>query len=221
MLHLRAAVRSGVPWRRALVEAMGLWTLPQENHKGRDFCYLIGGEAFDWLTLAERLCEEVADQVNEEEREQLLFFGQLDQEMSQETFRELLGAAKYRAFLNYWYGVVVEEGLQLAVEAAVRKRHRALCYPDSEELVEEVFSHLYGATRRELLQEFRTRSNLLPDADLTLTQLKEFTYWLFKRRVHIWDPARVASDTQRGIQQLKQLGQSLDPAAEFETSPHQ
>ena len=214
VLHLRAAVRSGVPWQRALLQAMGLWTLAQETRQGRTYQYLIRGEAFDWLTLAERLCGELEGAVPEDEKERLLFLGQFDQEMTPEGFRDLLGPSKYRAFLNYWYGVVVEEALQLAVEQDVRKRHLARCFSDSEDLVEEVFTHLYRSSRKELLAEFRDQAKLPPGDDLSLTNVKEFTYLLFKRRVRLWDPARVASDTQRGIEQLKLLGQSMAPVAE-------
>jgi hypothetical protein len=212
VLHLRSAIRSGLPWQRALLQAVGLWTLSQETYRGRSYQYLIQGEAFDWLTLAERLSFELDGSATEPEKERLLFLGQLDQEVTPQVFRDLLGPAKYGAFLNYWYGVVVEEALQLAVEQDVRKRHLARCFSDSEDLVEEAFTHLYRSSRTDLLVEFRTQANLLPRDDLSLTNLKEFTYWLFKRRVRLWDPARVASDTQRGIEQLKQLGQSMAPA---------
>jgi hypothetical protein len=218
VLHLRAAVRSGVPWQRALLQAMGLWTLAQETYGGRTYQYLIQGEAFDWLTLAERLCWEVDGAVPEDEKERLLFLGQFDQEMAPEVFRDLLGPSKYRAFLNYWYGVVVEEALQLAVEQDVRKRHLARCFSDSEDLVEEAFTHLYRSSRTDLLVEFRDQAKLPPGGDLSLTNVKEFTYWLFKRRLRLWDPARVASDTQRGIEQLKLLGQSMAPVAEADGS---
>ena len=52
-------------------------------------------------------------------------------------FRDFIGPTKYRAYLNYWYGVIVEEALQLAVEEEVRKRYRARGYPDSEDFDEE------------------------------------------------------------------------------------
>ena len=32
--------------------------------------------------------------------------------------------------------------------------------------------------------------------------MKEFTYWLFKRRVNSSDSARVASDTKKGLVKL-------------------
>jgi hypothetical protein len=216
VLHLRSAVRSGAPWYQAMLEAVGLWTLPHEVHEGRIYQYLILGEAFDWLLLAERLCPELNGAIGDEEREALLFNGKLPEDVTQEMFQELL---------NYWYGVVMEEALQLATEEEVRKRHRARCYPDSEELVEEAFTHLYGKTRADLLEELRQEAKKNPlcsfgknesgGLDLNLTDLKKFTYWLFKRRVNMWDPARVASDTRKGIRRLHLLEQGQPPGNGF------
>ena len=65
--HLKQAIAGGRPWHIALLEAIGLWTCPEENHNGHLYCYLIDGEAFDWLLLAERLCLEIADIIPEQE----------------------------------------------------------------------------------------------------------------------------------------------------------
>ena len=207
LLHLKSALRAGVPWHRALLEAVGLWTLPQEVYQGRDFPYLIQGEAFDWLLLAERFCSELDGLVPQEDWERLLFSGELPEKVEPELFRDLLGTNKYRAHLNYWYGVVVEEALQLAVEEEVRKRHLARCYADSEDLVEEAFSQLYGSTRSVLLEEFRLQAHIPRHRALSISDVKEFTYWAHKRRLKIWDPARVASDTMKGIKRLRLLQQ--------------
>ena len=43
------------PWYQILLKAIGIWTLPFETYQGREFKYLIHGEALDWLTLAERI----------------------------------------------------------------------------------------------------------------------------------------------------------------------
>ena len=208
--HLKAVAQSGAPWHRALLETIGLWTQPQEEFQGRTYQYLIQGEAFDWLVLAERLCGELDGVIPAEEKELLLFWGQLPETVQPEVFRDLLGINKYRAYLNFWYGVVVEEALQLSVEEDVRKRHIALCYADTEELVEGAFVHLYNATRAELLEEFRQQTHLPKSRHLSLSDVKEFTYWLHKRRLKIWDPARVASDTNKGIKRLRLLEQATE-----------
>ncbi len=217
VLHLKSAVAAGAPWYQALLEAVGLWTLPGEVYQGRRYQYLIQGEALDWLLLAERLVGELngGGEIPAGARESLLFEGRLPPEVSDDTFRRLIGATKHRAYLNYWYGVVLEEALQLAVEEEVRKSHRARCFPDSEDLVEEAFALLYAKNRSDLWQDFCLKSERTPTpyvgpegADSpgwSLSDVKEFTYWLFKRRVNYWDPARVASDTRKAMQKLSSL----------------
>ena len=209
--HLKSAVRAGVPWHQALLEAVGLWTLPQEVFQDRTYQYLIEGEAFDWLVLAERLCAEMDGVIPAEEKERLLFRGVLPLQEDAQTFQDYLGAGKYRGYLNYWYGVVVEEALQLAVEDEVRKRHKARGYSDSEDLVEDAFTQLYGETRTALLEEFRLHAHIRRNRGLTLSDLKGFTYWLFKRRVNMWDPARVGSDARKGIRRLQALESGQEP----------
>ena len=212
--HLKAQILAGVPWRRALLEAVGMWTMPQEEYQGRTYRYLIHGEAFDWLVLAERLCTELDGVIPADEKERLLFSGRLPESIGPDLFRELMGASKYPAYLNFWYGVVVEEALQLSVEEDVRKRHIARCYADTEDLIEEVFVHLYGATRTSLIEEFRLEVRHPRSLPFSLSDMKEFTYRLHKRRLKMWDPARVASDTNKGIKRLQLLEQATGVARE-------
>lgn len=214
LLHLKKQVLSGKPWHRALLEAIGLWTQPQEEFRGRTYRYLIHSEAFDWLVLAERLCAELDGIIPAEEKEDLLFWGKFPETVEPEEFRKLLGVNKHGAYLNYWYGVVVEEALQLSVEEAVRKRHTARGYTDNEEFIDEVFTHLYEASKADLLEDFRTQVHLTSRQPLTLSDNKEFTYWLHKRRIKIWDPARVASDTNRGMRRLGLLEQATGAGSE-------
>ena len=210
--HLRTALAAGAPWPQALLEAMSLWTLPEESHDGRRYKYLIQGEAFDWLLLAERLCVETDGAIPAHEKEALLFTGRLPESVGDDDFREMLGPHKYRAYLNFHYGVVLEEALQLSAEESSRKRHLARGYVDSEELVEEAFRHLYQQPRTELLDEFRKESRHDRRRGLTLSDLNEFTYWLHKRRINLWDPARVASDTRQAIKCLERLAAGNPPA---------
>ena len=210
LLHLRTALAAGAPWPRALLEAMGRWTMPEEVYEGRKYRYLIQGEAFDWLLLAERLCADVDGAIPAEEKEHLLFTGQMPDSVDENQFRDYLGPSKYRAYMNFHYGVVLEEALQLASEEEVRKRHLAQAYPDTEELTEEAFSRLYGKPRTELLKAFQKDTKKDRRRNLTLSDLNEFTYWLHKLRIKMWDPARVASDTRKAIGRLELLEQHSD-----------
>ena len=207
--HFRKAVESGEPWTFALLEAIGMWTTASEEHDGRKYSYLLQGEAFDWIVLAERLCGDIDGLVPSDEKEELLFGGLLPEEVDDRSFKNLIGPGKHQAVLNFWYGVVVEEALQLAVEEEVRKRHLAKGYADREDLVEDAFTILYQETRTNLARSFLKSKGAPARRSMSLTELKEFTYWLFKRRVELWDPARVASDTRKGLERLKRLKASV------------
>ncbi len=202
--HLRQAVASGADWFAALMEAIALWQRPDETVNGRRYRYLIEGEAFDWLLLAERLCE-AADGIPAEEKEALLFFGRLPVELGEGQFRELLGPAKHRAHLNYLYGVTVEEALQLAVEEELHKERRCHALSADHRAQETAFERIYDRPRQELLADFRRERGLLQSDSITYGELKEFTYWLFKHRLRRCDPARVASDTRKALAQISEL----------------
>jgi hypothetical protein len=77
---------------------------------------------------------------------------------------------------------------------------------------DDAYVHLYGDRPGALLQEFRKeRPDLAgnPRARLPRTtsmqQAVAFTYWLFKRRLKTADPARLASDTKKGLDQLGRM----------------
>jgi hypothetical protein len=201
---LRRSIEGGERhWFVTVLEGVGQWPVAEEEVDGRRYRYLIGGEAFDWLLLAERLCSALLDVLPEDERQALLVHGRIPVEVTDEEFRRMLGPAKHRAHLNFLYGVQVEEALQLRVTEEVRKERLCQVWQNGH-LDEEVCGRVYGASRRELFDEFRADKALAGD-HLSLGDLHEFTYWLFKRRVNRSDPARVASDTRKGLAMLAQL----------------
>ncbi len=204
--HLERAVLTGKHWYLALLEAIRLWTDSEESYNGRHYRYLIDGEAFDWLLLAERLCEAVDDLVPGDEKLALLFRGKPPLKLTKEKFKGLIGAAKYRQYLNYFYGITVEGALLLAVEAEVRKEWRTSGYNNERNLLNEVYQRIYGATKATLLKRFRREKGYPQLKSIGLTELREFTYWLFKYRLKNCDKAKVASDTKKALEQLSANG---------------
>lgn len=202
---LRADILSGEPWYTALLEAVARWRVPEERVDGRLYAYLVGGEAFDWLLLAERLTDAIADLIPADERDNLLFFNRPPVDLDSEEFRRRIGPAKHRAHLNYLYGVIVEEALQLAVEEDVHKENRCRVWGPDQRVDETAFQRIYGRGRDELLAAFRAERGVSHTPVIACTELREFTYWLFKLRIKTCDPARVASDTRRGLAQLSRM----------------
>jgi len=201
--HIKHAVIEGKPWHIALLEAIALWTWPEEEHNGHRYRYLIDGEAFDWLLLAERLTEEIAGSITEGELVNLLFFGRLPGEITDEVFRELIGPAKYHAYLNYLYGVVIEKFVLLAVEEEIRKEQHSYIFSRRDDGQNDSYMRVYGAGQEALLKLFKQEKGYLEGPDMTLERLQEFTYWLFKYRIDKCDKERVASDTRKGIEYLR------------------
>jgi len=202
--QLREDIENGKHWYIALLEAIRRWGLPEEIHGERQFCYLIADEAFDWLVLAERLCLELESLIPAHEATSLLFSGEPPLDLSLDQFKELIGPVKYRAYLNFLYGVTVEEALIYAVEQEVQKEQMARCYREDRRVSEDIYQRIYGATQTELLRRFRAEKGREQSTTISLGELKEFTYWLFKERLRRCDKARIASDTRKALDHLRQ-----------------
>lgn len=202
--RLHQSLAEGNHWLVAVLEAVGLWRSARETFREREYTYLIAGEAFDWLELADRLTEELGDAVPAEERELLLFHGQLPLDVSPWEFQRLLGRAKYRAHLNFWYGVLVEEALLVAVEERMAKESVSLGLGGRRREV-AAFEWIYGRTEHELLTQYLQEQGLPPTDAMSLAELRAFTYWRFKYRLNHRDPAKVASDTRLGLAKLQQM----------------
>lgn len=204
--HLEQAITGGKHWYIALLEAIGLWKATEETHNERTYRYLIAGEAFDWLLLAERLCQAVDSLLPDDEKTALLFYGKPPLDLTTEKFKELIGSSKYHQYLNYFYGITTEEALIEAVQNEVRKERQILVLNKEQDYDNETYRRIYGATKAVLLKRFRREKDCPQLRSISLTELKEFTYWLFKYRLNHCDKARVASDTKKALTQLKSNG---------------
>jgi len=217
---LRQSIEHGRPWQEALLEAMERWTLPSELSKGVLQQYLISGEAFDWLLLAKRLAAEVDDLIPAGERRSKLKTGHFIFDFPPEELRRLLGVTKYRAYLNYWYGVTVEQGLQLAVRSEVRKERVSLGLSTRAPVSDTVFGRIYGHPRSTLLGEFRQEAHDDVALDSPDNELKAFTYWLFRLRLQKSEPSRVASDTRKALEWLSGKLETLPSVAAEDLSAY-
>jgi hypothetical protein len=195
--HLKSEATAGKGWYPSLLEAIRLWRSPEEQYNGERYLYLIGGQAFDWLRLAERLCDEIKDTVPEDELTGLLFFDRPPVALTEAEFKQALGPAKYRAYLNYLYGVLVEQALLLAGIYEVRKASIVALKPEEE--AARAYRRVYHAEMADLLDAFQKEMQYPRRKSLTLTEMKEFTYWLFKYRVKTSEKSRIASDTKKAL----------------------
>jgi hypothetical protein len=202
---LKSAIAEGRNWYVTLLESVRLWSSPEEDYEGRHYQYLFDNEAFDWLVLTERLCEELNGLIPEKERTNLLFFGIPPVELSKNEFKNLIGPSKYQAHLNYFYGILVEKFLILAVTEEIQKKKRVSGLNNDNGVVDEAYQIIYGATQSALLKQFRKERHYPQLRSIRLSELNEFTYWLFKYRIRIRDKSCVASDTKKALTKLREL----------------
>ena len=205
VLRMRQEILAGVHWFEALLDAVGRLRLPEESVRGRDYRYLVGSEAFDWLLLAERLLGEISDLVPPPDRDALLFHGRWPCDLPDDEFERRLGAAKHSAHLNYLYGVLVEQALQLSVEEEIHKEGRARAWGYDPRDDESMFERVYAKSRAELTAQYYEETGTILRERVPYADWQDFTYWLFGLRMRRQDKARVASDTRKGLAQLTRM----------------
>jgi hypothetical protein len=205
VFRMRQAILSGDHWFEALLDGVARWRVPSEDIGTRTFHYLIRGEAFDWLLLAERLLDEVPDLVPTAERDALIWENRWPLEIDDHEFAARLGKVKHSAHLNYLYGVLVEEALQLSIEEEIHKEGRSRAWGTDLRADETMYQRVYGLTREDLFAAHYQETGVLLRHDVAYSDWKAFTYWLFKLRLKRQDKARVASDTRKGLAQLTRM----------------
>ena len=197
-------------WREHIFHAISGWGIPREEIADEPHVYIIGGEAFNWRRLAERLAWHITFLLNEEEEvamsrwlEDDHMFGGL----KESQFRRVLGHEKWRAFLNYFYGVTLERCLVVHSGLRIVKDRNARGRPVNEDAMDEAYYSLHGAAEMDLWLEFASELGL--DAELanarTLAIDDEFTYWLFKRRIGTSYSAHVAHEVKLGLEALASI----------------
>ena len=194
-----AELEAGSHWYLAALRACGQWQLATEAHQGRRFTYLVAREALDLVLLIDRIASARRGAVPRSERDQLRFHGRPPIYVPGHVFAGALGEARFNAYLNHFYGIDVEEAVVHAVELQAAKAH-----PLDRASV-DVYPLVYGKTLDELLAAYRAARGLKDDGRVRWDDWKDFTYWRFRLRLRTQVPARIASDTRKGIALLQRL----------------
>jgi len=204
--RFREQLELGEPWYPALLGVIGRWVAAEEDVGGVLYRYLIAGEAFDWLRLAERLLEAVGELVPVEEAERLVLFGLPPDggEAQGEEFARSIGTQKHRGHLNFVYGVVVEEALLLSAERELQKAG-SLSGSSGGPVDVAAYERVYGKSFPELAVMYRAESGAMLGERVRVPDLQAFTYWCSKYRFRMGEPARVASDTRKALALLSTM----------------
>ena len=208
---------NGKNWKLSVLETIAEWPLATETVAGRDIDYLIAGEAFDWRLLAQRLLDECSSTIEDEAWWEWLYDSALFAGFAEPEFMRAVGVDKFRAHLSYFYGVTVEQSLLVSVEEEIIHIRVASGRELSDRSLERAHELLYGNTRDQLWEVFRLEAGVEParsgsrhKGEHSLASEDAFTYWLFKLRMERSDPARIASDTRKGLSKLERMRQNND-----------
>ena len=205
------SIEAGISWPDALLNTISNWRTSEETFKDRKFQYFISEEAFDLFLLAERICActKIKQLIPTNEIENLIVQNKFPSFFDYNQIKAILGFEKYRAHMNFFYGITVEEALQLATELEIYKNKTSVGISNSIVTLEEIFNKIYGDSDLNLIKQFFKSKNKRSKKKFTLTEYKELTYWLFKYRLRNSDKAKLASDTKKAIKQLKFMEPSI------------
>lgn len=204
-------------WKPIFLGTVAAWPKQNERANGETFHYFIGGEAFNWKRLAERIATQLDEENHTAVPSSDLFewlettgvFGR----MPEQKFQRILGVDAWRAHLNYFYGVHIEQCLIAAVQSRVQKRRYSKGLPPSDDASDRAYLGLYEETEETLWDQFLDENSLRlsdliaesPEETRTIALDEEFTYWLFKRRIEYTNAAQVAAETRRGLDMLARI----------------
>ena len=201
---LKMNLKNGEDARKSLFSASAKWSLSEEVINDAHHCYILAGEAFDLVSLMNRLAGECEDVIPREDLADALFVDEYALIMLNETLRTALGSVKYNQYLNYFYGIILEEILIFATEDEVQKMYTSNGFRNVAKETDIAFSRLYGANERTLLDRYCAELGQGPiKGYMTVIQKQEFTYWLFKLRMRSAEPAKAASDVSKALTYMK------------------
>ena len=207
-------------WQTPFIETVAAWPIENEAIFDQTFHYFIGDEAFNWKRLAERIAIQLPQERHPPALDGELFdwisysnvFGGIDEQ----EFRRILGVDGWRAHLNYFYGVQIEQCLITAVQSRIQKRRYSKGMPPSDDASERAYIGLYEDSEQSLWDRFLTENSdrlaaLIsesPEDTRSIALEEEFTYWLFKRRIEHTNASQIAAETQRGLDMMKRMAKA-------------
>ena len=138
----------------SLLLACSKWSLSAEMVNGVYYEYVLAQEAFDLISLMNRLAIDCKGLIPAKDLSDAVFADEYELVSSGENLRGLLGPVKYNQYLNYFYGVLLEEILIFAIEDEVRKMYTSNGFRNVARETDIALTRLYGASERTLLDRY-------------------------------------------------------------------
>ena len=201
------ALNNGENWKDVVLEIIRIWRIPEEKKGNHKSTYLISGEAFNWIRLVIRIVNSSNIEIPEDEIKKFLFSGFLPNSLSEDEFKSKIGDSKFKGWQNYYYGIIVEQGVIELTKINIMKEVFSTGINISDERLEIVFDEIYGNSFEVLWKDFNlntsgvNRKYYLPKTTGE-SESEEFIYWLFKRRLSKSTPEVFASRVNEALKYL-------------------
>ena len=107
--ELKSKIENGINWEKAVVDCISDWDINEEFYRGYKYKYWINNEAFDWMTLTERLGSAIKSYLNKKKYHELIFTGLLPNKSSYEYMKKVISKNKLSQMRNFYYGIIIED----------------------------------------------------------------------------------------------------------------
>ena len=201
--RLKSKIENGINWEIAVVDCISEWNINEEFYRGYKYKYWINNEAFDWMTLTERLGSAIKSYLNKEKYHELIFTGLLPNKSSYEYMKKIISGNKLSQMRNFYYGIIIED--LIYVQKSQQYLKKSLYNTNNYDGYEEI----YGKNINLLFKQFAKNIKFTKKNTINLYIYKEFIYWLFKYRIQNSDETKVASDTNLSIKLAKNMAMGL------------
>lgn len=186
-------------WHAAGISMVGAWPVTTDNSPNKLVYRLIGGEAMDWRQVIKLGHEADSTLFEKYDVASWLRNSDIHGDVGAHEFTDCLGEERYKAHLNFFYGVKVERSLLSVTVDDLVKNVVSCGGPANSVTRRQAYKELYGVTYIELKSQFQ---QYLKDSGIQvdLSDIEaEFRYWLFKFRLNNSERVKTASDTKRGL----------------------
>ena len=197
--ELKSKIENGINWEKAVVDCISDWDINEEFYRGYKYKYWINNEAFDWMSLTERLGSAIKSYLNKKKFDELIFTGLLPSKSSYEYMKKVISKNKLSQVRNFYYGIIIEDLIYIQKSQQYLKNS---IYTTNEY---DGYEEIYGKNINLLFQQFAKITKFTNQTKINLYTYKEFIYWLFKFRIKNSDKTKVASDTNLSIKLAKNI----------------
>jgi len=196
---LKSKIENGIHWEIAIIDCISEWNINEEFYRGYKYKYWINNEAFDWMTLTERLGSAIKSYIHKKKYQELIFTGLLPNKSSYEYMIKIISRNKLSQMRNFYYGIIIED--LIYIQKSQQYLKKSLDNTNTYDGYEEI----YGKNLNFLFKQFAKDVKYAKKHTINLYTYKEFIYWLFKYRIKNSDKTKVASDTNLSIKLAKSI----------------